>query len=138
MNASMVWTLLCVAADIHVQQVIHIAGVDNDKCDRLSRRGAYSTLFVTEEASMGCGALGAVEVSGNESLMGVLRLCDPSRKMTTESEFVSFWSGVRGAIAEFLHCLTHRLKKPPAEIALESDPRSPTCLKSCLQNKLMR
>ena len=35
-NASMVWTLLCVAADINVQQIVHIAGVDNKKCDQLS------------------------------------------------------------------------------------------------------
>jgi hypothetical protein len=48
-NTSMVWTLLCVPADINIQQVIHIAGVDNDKCDRLSRRGAHSTESVTEK-----------------------------------------------------------------------------------------
>jgi hypothetical protein len=112
-NASMVWTLLCMAAGIYVQQVIHIAGVDNDKCDRLSRRRSHSTVSVAEEsANMGCGAVGTVEVNGNESMMGVLRLCDPRRKMTTESEF---WSEVRGAIANFLHFHTHHLEQTPKE-----------------------
>jgi hypothetical protein len=117
-NASMVWTLLCVAADIHVQQVIHIAGVDNDKCDRLSRRGSHSTVSVAEEAvKMGCGTVGTVEVNGEDSMMGVLRLCDPRRKMTTESEFVAFWSEVRGAIANFLHCHAHPPQQPTTENA---------------------
>jgi hypothetical protein len=117
-NASMVWTLLCVAADIHVQQVIHIAGVDNDKCDRLSRRGSHSTVSVAEEAAnMGCGVVGTVEVNGEDSMMGVLWLCDPRRKMTTESEFVAFWSEVRGAIANFLHCHAHPPEQTPTENA---------------------
>jgi hypothetical protein len=38
-NAAMVWTLLCIAADINVKEVTHISGEENDKCDRLSRRG---------------------------------------------------------------------------------------------------
>lgn len=42
-NAAMIWTLLCIATDINIRKVTHIAGEENDKCDRLSRRGA-STL----------------------------------------------------------------------------------------------
>jgi hypothetical protein len=39
-NAAMVWALLCIAADIDIKEITHIAGEDNEKCDRLSRRGA--------------------------------------------------------------------------------------------------
>jgi hypothetical protein len=89
------WTLQCVAAEIHVQHVTLIAGVDNDNCDRLSRWGSHSTVSVEEEArNMGSGIVGTVEVNGDESMMGVLRLCDPRRKMTTESDFMVFWSEV--------------------------------------------
>lgn len=103
-NASMVWTLLCVAADINIQKVIHIAGVDNDNCDRLSRRGAHSMISVTEEAAiMGLGVVDIVGVNGNETMMRVLSLCDPRRRMTTEEEFAVFWSEVREAISAFLH-----------------------------------
>jgi hypothetical protein len=115
-NASMVWTLLCVAADIHVQQVSHIAGVDNHKCDRLSRRTPASTMTVTEEAnSMGCGTVKEVEVNGDNSMMEILRLCDPRRKMSTEVEFIDFWSEVRGAITRFLTIHHHHIATPPTE-----------------------
>jgi hypothetical protein len=107
----MVWTLLFVAADINVQKVIHIAGVDNEKCDRLSRRGPHSTLSVSEEAAeMGYRGVDVVEVNRDDEMMGVLRLCDPRRIVTTEEEFVMFWSEVREAIAIFL--LTHMIHTP--------------------------
>lgn len=48
-NASMVWTLLCVATNIDVREITHIPGNDNDKCDRLSRRGDTPALTVREE-----------------------------------------------------------------------------------------
>jgi hypothetical protein len=104
-----------VATDIHVQQVIHIASVDNDKCDRLSRRGSNSTVSVAEEAPI--GVVGTVEVNREDSIMGVLRLCDPRRKMATESEFVAFWSEFRGAIANFLHCHAQPPQQPTTENA---------------------
>ena len=79
-NASMVWTLLCVAADIDITKVIHIPGEDNKNCDRLSRRGLHSPVTVEEEArSMGLEGIRTVEVNGEESVMKMLRLCDPRR-----------------------------------------------------------
>lgn len=113
-NASMVWTLLCVAADINVESVTHIAGVDNDNCDRLSRMGAHSTMSVREEAmSMGFQGLEVVELNESESVMRVLQLCDPRRIMGTEEEFVGFWTEVRAAIADFLHTHTPQHHTPP-------------------------
>ena len=110
-NASMVWTLLCVAADIDITKVIHIAGEDNKNCDRLSRRGPHSTMTVEEEAeSMGIKGARNIEVNGDESIMRILRLCDPRRVLATEEEFISFWSEVRAAAAEFLH--THNTHTP--------------------------
>jgi hypothetical protein len=50
-NAAMVWTLLCIAADNNVKEVTHISGEDNDKCDRLSRRGAELKMSISEEAA---------------------------------------------------------------------------------------
>lgn len=109
-NASMVWTLLCVAAGINVQTVTHIAGVDNKNCDRLSRLGTHSTASVsTEAAGMGLRGVRIVNMNEDESVMRLLRLCDPRRTMGTEEEFVLFWSEVRAAIAGFLelHPSTH-------------------------------
>jgi hypothetical protein len=65
--------LICVAADINVQRFIQIAGVDNEKCDRLSRRGLQSSLSVSEEAAdMGCTGVDAVEVNSYDKMIGVL------------------------------------------------------------------
>ena len=53
-NAAMVWTLLCVATEIDVKEVTHIAGINNERCDRLSRRGMNAPVTVLEEvAAMG-------------------------------------------------------------------------------------
>ena len=48
-----------------------------------------------EVRSMGMQETDLVEVNGDESMMEVLRLCDPRRKLETEDEFVRFWSDVR-------------------------------------------
>lgn len=45
----MVLTLQCVASNIDVVEMTHIAGKDNDKCDRLSRRGATPAASVENE-----------------------------------------------------------------------------------------
>jgi hypothetical protein len=50
-NAAMVWTLLCIAADVNVKEVTHIAGTANLNCDRLSRRKFDAVLSVADEAS---------------------------------------------------------------------------------------
>jgi hypothetical protein len=42
-----------------------------------------------------------VEVNGNKSMTRVLGMCDPRRKMSTEEEFVTFWSETREAFADF-------------------------------------
>ena len=49
-NAAMIWTLLCVAADVHVTHTTHIPGADNESCDQLSRRGPNTRTTLTEHA----------------------------------------------------------------------------------------
>jgi hypothetical protein len=34
--------------------------------------------------------------------MGLLRLCDPRRKLESESDFIAFWTGVRDAVNTFV------------------------------------
>jgi hypothetical protein len=71
-NASMIWTLLCIAADVNVKEVTHIAGKDNANCDRLSRREGAATLSVADEAvEMGVTGGVVLEVNGDESIMQV-------------------------------------------------------------------
>jgi hypothetical protein len=102
-NAAMVWTLLCIAADINVKEVTHISGEDNDKCDRLSRRGAESNMSISEEAAeMGMPGVRVVDLSGDETVMGIIGLCDPRRELGSEQQFIDFWTSARSAIDAFL------------------------------------
>lgn len=98
-NASMVWTLLCIAADVNVKEVTHIAGKENANCDRLSRREGATTVSVADEAAeMGVIGGAVLEVNGDESVMAILRLCDPRTELGSEVEFIDFWIRARGAI----------------------------------------
>lgn len=102
-NASMVWSLLCVATEIDVREVTHIAGEENGNCDRLPRRGIEPTMSVIDEAAdMGITGTAVVEISGQEAVMDILRMCDPRRVLTSESDFVTFWTRTRSAISNFL------------------------------------
>lgn len=119
-NAAMIWTLLCIAADVHVKEVTHIAGTDNGRCDRLSRRVSSATMSVAEEAAE-MGVLGGtvVEVNGNESVMAILRLCDPRTELNSESQFIDFWTSARSAIDAFIS--QHQIRPVQREIVDRSD-----------------
>jgi hypothetical protein len=111
-NASMIWTLLCIATDVNVTEITHVAGVDNGNCDRLSRRGSEATTSVTEEAEdMGFTGGTEVEINGDESVMEILLLCDPRTELKSESEFIEFWARARGAIDTFMS--RHQKKTRP-------------------------
>jgi hypothetical protein len=74
----MVWTLLCIAADINVREVTHIPGEENERCDRLSRRGLNPLISVVEEAAdMGITGARVIEMNEDEAIMGIIELCDP-------------------------------------------------------------
>jgi hypothetical protein len=81
-NAAMVWTLLCIAADINVKEVTHKSGEDNDKCDRLSWRGAKLKKSISDEAAeMGMPGARVVDLSGDETVMGIIGLRNPRREL---------------------------------------------------------
>jgi hypothetical protein len=101
-NASMIWTLLCINADVDVKEVTHIPGEDNKQCDRLSRRwdvGKTPNMTVSEEAEdMGLGRVEEVEMDLDPSVRGIVELCDPRVELSSESQFISFWMKARSAI----------------------------------------
>ena len=49
-NAAMIWTLLCVAADVSMRETTPIAGKDNEICDQLSRRSSNPKWTAKEHA----------------------------------------------------------------------------------------
>lgn len=99
----MVWTLLCVATNIDVREIKHIPGHENEKCDRLSRRGVSPVGTVRNEAEeMGIEGGVVIEINEDEEIMGLLRLCDPRRELESDSDFVAFWTEVRDAVTTFV------------------------------------
>ena len=102
-NASIMWTLLCVATGIDVKEICHIAVKDNTRRDRLSRRGQHPTMSVSEEAAeMGIEHATVVDMNGVASVMEMIALCDPKIRTDTESSFIEFWSRARNAISSFI------------------------------------
>jgi hypothetical protein len=116
-NASMVWTLLCVATNIDVREITHIPGVENGRCDRLSRRGITSSMTVREEArEMGIDEGVEIEVNGDEEVMRLLRLCNPRRRLESDSDFIAFWTDVRDAVnnlSTIAFLTSQQLLQPP-------------------------
>ena len=102
-NASMIWTLLCIATDIDVKEVTHIAGEDNGRCDRLSRRGTDTTISVAEEAEdMGMRGAEVVDLDSDGSVREIIGLCDPRTELNSEADFLLFWLRARGVIGAFV------------------------------------
>jgi hypothetical protein len=110
-NASMIWTLLCIAADVDVKEVTHIAGEDNGRCDRLSRRwdvGKTPVVSVSAEAEdIGLGRIEVVEMDLDPSVRGIVELCDPRRELSSENQFIEFWMRARSAIDTFMSTHNH-------------------------------
>ena len=106
-NAAMVWTLLCVSADVDIKEVTHIAGEDNGNCDRLSRQGTHPAQSLEEEVGeMDIGHPEIIDLTGLPGVRKILELCDPKRALTSEAEFFSFWMEAREAIRVFISGFT--------------------------------
>ena len=109
-NAAVIWTLLCVAADIHVTNITHIPGIDNDNCDQLSRRGPNPTNSITEHALLlGLGDTPDVSLDRDADVLNLIDLCKPTIRVETEIEFTSFWQMAQSSVESFL------AKHPPAK-----------------------
>lgn len=69
-----------------MREITHIPGEENDRCDRLSRRGSSPAMSITEEvAEMGIVRARVIEMNRDESVMGII---DPIIVLESESEFV--------------------------------------------------
>ena len=102
-NAAMIWTLLCVAADVHIGETTHIPGEQNDNCDQLSRRGLHPTTTVAEHAhAIGIGEAKEIDIAGDEEIMDLIFLCDPRMSIHTDRDFTRFWTAARTIIDRFL------------------------------------
>lgn len=102
-NAAMIWTLLCIAADVHVRETTHIAGKDNEVCDQLSRRGLNPMWTVKQHAeSLGVGDGRVIDAQEDVTIMTILRLCSPDVVIESDTQFTRFWREGRNAVDELI------------------------------------
>jgi hypothetical protein len=102
-NAAMIWTLLCVAADVHIRETTHIPGEENDRCDQLSRRGPNPTQSVDAHATaMGLPGVPDLQLQRDANVMALLTLCDPAIEIDTDDLFTTFWTRARQHIDALL------------------------------------
>ena len=136
----MIWTLLCVAADIHVTETTHIPGTDNDKCDQLSRRGPTPTTTIAQHAALlGLGAAPDISLRTDTDVVTLISLCKPSLLTKTDPEFSAYWRLAQETINNFVS--RHKPTSQPSTMLfptlpsslpiLETDP-SPTPIVFCL------
>ena len=114
-NAAMVWTLLCVAADVDVRSITHIPGIENEKCDQLSRRGQTPPNTVLEHAvNLGLSGASEVELGLDGNVMALLKLCSPQIPIESDIDFTTFWKAARENVDSFI--IRHKSPMPPTSI----------------------
>ena len=102
-RAAIIWTMLCVAANINVEKVTHITGKENWLCDALSRRGSNHPMSVRNHAAdLGLADVFVIDVAVDADIMALLELCRPRLGETSEQKFVSFWKEARSAVESFV------------------------------------
>ena len=100
-NAAMVWTLLCIAADVHIADTTHLPGKLNVTCDLLSRRSAANAPLSQQEVmDLGTAVL---DLGNDPAVKALISLCDPKRILGTDAQFGAFWAEARNCVDELLH-----------------------------------
>ena len=95
-NAAMIWTLLCVAADVNIRETTNIAGKDNVICNQLSRRGLNPKLTIKQHsAKLGVGGGRVIDAQEDATKMALLRLCSPDVVIESDIQFTRFWGRKR-------------------------------------------
>lgn len=90
-NDAMIWTLLYVAAEVEVHETTHIRGVDNESCDRLSRRHANENLSVVEHAGdLGFNGVIDLRLQSDSNIQALLLMCDFSVDVSSDENFRGF------------------------------------------------
>ena len=104
-NASMVWTLLCVAAEVDVTEITHISGKENHRCDALSRIGESGRAVVDQATAMGVAERRIVDAQDDQNIMALLGQCNPSTILESDQEFMEFWCRTRKIVNNLLAAL---------------------------------
>ena len=99
LNASVVFTLICLAFGFHVCEAEHVSGLANWKADRLSRLAEGPSLDETM-AQIGFEGVPVIQLTDCPHAVTLLAACKPNpggAAMEVE-QFTELWSSVRAAL----------------------------------------
>ena len=98
-NASVVFTLVCLAFGFHVCEAEHVSGVDNWKADRLSRLAEGASLEATLE-QIGFRGVPVIQLADCPHSGTLLAACKPNPGgiAMEAKQFTEFWSTIRIAL----------------------------------------
>ena len=99
-NASMVFTLLGINFGLDVKKAVHISGVDNWRCDTLSRMSESEGGIHEAFNKIDMGSTREVNLQDNCHVQKLLESCNPAKCVMGEEVFLEFWGGIRDAIKE--------------------------------------
>ena len=97
-NAAVVVTALYIRFGIRPRYATFLSGVNNHKCDRLSRLEEKGLTVKQAMIQNGHGDAPIFDLRDNESTDTLIRMCDPKVKIEHEDDFTALWQTVREAI----------------------------------------
>ena len=97
-NASMVFTALCVNYQLDVQVATHISGVENHRCDALSRLKENESIEVVMNR-IGLGGCSVLDLEGCPSVHALVSAC-AATTFVNEDQFIEYWGGLRDAVRD--------------------------------------
>lgn len=102
-NAAIVWTLLCIAADVHIADTTHLPGKLNVTCDVLSRRSAADAPVSSHEVDdLGLAGAAVLDLGNDPVVRALISICDPKRILETDAQFGAFWAEARQCVDQLL------------------------------------
>ena len=98
-SAAVLFALITTRYRIQIRETEHVAGVDNEECDKLSRRDGEGRMRRVEEVlGQGVEDLG---LEGDKEIRELIGLCNPGRLCEQDEEFEDFWSRAVALVNSF-------------------------------------
>ena len=101
-KASMVWTLLCIAAEVDIKEITHISGKENYRCDALSRLVETGQSVEKQAGEMGISGARIIDAQEDPDVRALVKQCDPRIILNSDEEFLEFWCTTRTIVDSLL------------------------------------
>ena len=100
-NAAMAMSARCMHYGIEIVETDFLSGVNNWKCDNLSRADQKGESVESMLEKNGLTGAQRLIIDDDPAVGKMLGACNPARSIGSELEFASVWSAIQGAVKEF-------------------------------------